>query len=396
MSMNGGGSTPVLRHQSTGDLGSNQVVQSTEGWLELFLTPSEKLTFSKWQEVVRNKSLVHYTTRGLFARLANRLPDTLAPALITLTGFLVLGNAWYLTNAYGTYYPIACTWLAMGSILFFFCSSSVCGYHADRIRQHTALTDLFKYSCDCGSTVWLAILTTYCLGGTYPETQWYAVQVSQLVLFLKHLSAFKRKAGMRYHLGAGPGEVLISCIVLLATRAMIGVECLQGLYQRLIQSPLVDLLHPQDPAMLSASQMVRILYYGFFLAAIMQSLGLKSGWTRFGLITSLLMRLIPALLLHIGVVYTPSVFDVICDGLFMAVLTSDLTLAKMAGRELHPWVVVMSLAAVLSYTVILLLVATYYIAVMTDLCAYLNLPLFTNCRNVYCDGGECCSTKKRG
>jgi hypothetical protein len=134
--------------------------------------------------------------------------------------------------------------------------------------------------------------------------------------------------------------------------------------------------------------MLRILYYGFFVAAVLQSLVLKSGWTRFGLITSLLMRLVPGLLLHVGVAYAPSVFDVICDGLFMAVLTSDLTLAKMAGRELHPWVVVMSLAACLSYTVILLLVATYFIAVMTDLCCYLNLPLFANCRNVYCDGGE--------
>jgi hypothetical protein len=257
---------------------------------------------------------------------------------------------------------------------------------------------LFQYSCDCGSTVWLAILTTFCLGGTKVETQWYAVQCSQLVLFLKHLSAFQRKAGMRYHLGAGPGEVLMSCLLLLATRAVFGMEAMQEWYHRLVQVPLVDLLQPvfeklntQDDlyAMLSASQMVRLLYYGFFVAAILQSLSLKSGWTRFGLITSLWMRLVPALLMQLGVAYAPlSVFDVICDGLFMAVLTSDLTLAKMAGRELHPWVVVMSLATVLSYTVILLLVATYYIAVMTDLCCYLNLPLFANCRNVYCDGGK--------
>jgi cytidyltransferase-like protein len=28
----------------------------------------------------------------------------------------------------------------------------------------------------------------------------------------------------------------------------------------------------------------------------------------------------------------------------------------------------------------------YYIAVFADLCAYLNMPLLTTCRNVYCDG----------
>jgi choline-phosphate cytidylyltransferase len=103
---------------------------------------------------------------------------------------------------------------------------------------------------------------------------------------------------------------------------------------------------------------------------------------------SLGMRFVPAVLLqmlqnsdtHI------TTLDVICDGLFLTVLTSDLTLAKMARRELHPWVVLMSLAAVLSHSVILILVATYYIAVFCDLCFYLNLPLLATCRNVYCDG----------
>lgn len=32
------------------------------------------------------------------------------------------------------------------------------------------------------------------------------------------------------------------------------------------------------------------------------------------------------------------------------------------------------------------LVMTYYIAVFGDLCSYLNMPLLTTCRNVYCDG----------
>jgi cytidyltransferase-like protein len=119
------------------------------------------------------------------------------------------------------------------------------------------------------------------------------------------------------------------------------------------------------------------------------------GWSRFGLSASLLMRLIPALLYfqvgperrHDGTTGgTLGMADVICDGLFMAVLTSDVTLAKMAGRELHPWVVLMSLAAVFSHSVILTLCITYYIAVFADLCAYLNMPLLTTCRNVYCDG----------
>jgi cytidyltransferase-like protein len=92
-------------------------------------------------------------------------------------------------------------------------------------------------------------------------------------------------------------------------------------------------------------------------------------------------------LLRADTIYFPvTVTDVICDGFFLTVLTSDLTLAKMAQRELHPWVVMMSLAATLSYGFILTLVFVYYIAVFCDLSSYLNLPLLATCRNVYCDG----------
>lgn len=106
----------------------------------------------------------------------------------------------------------------------------------------------------------------------------------------------------------------------------------------------------------------------------------------FGILASLLMRFIPAALMHTGIIFDLTILDVICDGFFMAVLTSDITLAKMAGREIHPWVVLMSMCAVLSHSTILVLVIVYYIAVFGDLCAYLNMPLMTVCRNVYCDG----------
>ena len=39
-----------------------------------------------------------------------------------------------------------------------------------------------------------------------------------------------------------------------------------------------------------------------------------------------------------------------------------------------------------SHATIIFLVIVYYIAVFADLCAYLNMPLMTVCRNVYCDG----------
>ena len=72
-------------------------------------------------------------------------------------------------NLYGELFPTACTWFAVANILVFFVTNSIDSRHADRLRQRSALGELFKYSCDCCSTVFFTILATYCLGGVSRE-----------------------------------------------------------------------------------------------------------------------------------------------------------------------------------------------------------------------------------
>ena len=111
VSQNGNGIVPrsaPTRRTSTGDLSASPMVRATEGWLELLLTPPEKYNFSQWEEIIRDRSLVHKGTRGVFEYLSTFLPDDLAPNLLSFAGFVLLGNAWYLTNNYGEYYPVGC------------------------------------------------------------------------------------------------------------------------------------------------------------------------------------------------------------------------------------------------------------------------------------------------
>lgn len=378
---------------------------TTEGWLELFLNAAEKRTFSRWQETINDKSLTHRATKNIFDRVAALIPDNVAPNVITLAGFACLGQAWYVQNLYGDQFPTACTWFAVANILVFFVTNSVDSRHADRLRQRSALGELFKYSCDCCSTVFLAILATYCLGGASNVTQWYAVQASQLLLFTKHLSAFHRNAGIRYNVLTGPGEVILTVVWTLALRAVTGLDWLVQLYEVTlhrfvshldykhdieIKDDIKDII--TDPNKLGP-EMIQMFYATMYLTALIKTLLLKKehNWSKFGIIFCLTMRLIPAVFLHWGFYPAPAAsgltaVDVVVDGLFLAVLTSDVTLAKMAGREIHPWVVLMSSAAILSHATIIFLVIVYYIAVFADLCAYLNMPLMTVCRNVYCDG----------
>lgn len=411
-----------MRSQTTSysDLASSNglVVRTTENWLELFLTTPEKHHFGQWKEEIRDKSLINSLARPLWRYLAiHFVPPTVAPNVLVLFGLGILGQAWYVTYHYSAIYPKACSWVAVVGILIFFVLNSIVPVHADRIRQRTALSDLFKYACDAAATVFLSVLTVYCLGingGTAQdtETQWYAVQSAQLVLFLKHLSAFDRQAGLRFSILSGPGEVIVAAVSLLAIRATLGLEWLGMIYEagvRIAMSLFFSMTSTTNDGKDESyerlvqqvlgqghSQVLKYLYYTMYLIAVIKTLLLRPphGWSRFGLSASLLMRLVPAVLyFQIGSnnnggddATHVDVADVICDGLFMAVLTSDVTLAKMAGRELHPWVVLLSLAAIFSHSVILALCLTYYIAVFTDLSAYLNMPLLTTCRNVYCDG----------
>ena len=96
---------------------------------------------------------------------------------------------------------------------------------------------------------------------------------------------------------------------------------------------------------LMGAELVRTAYYIMYVTSIVKCLLLHSEhwWSRFGITTSLLMRLGPAVIIYLGIPYSQtSNMDVISDGFFMSILISDITLAKMAGRELHPWVVLMS------------------------------------------------------
>jgi len=264
------------------------------------------------------------------------------------------------------------------------------------------------------STVFLTMLTTWCLGVTEWSTQWYAVQCSQLILFIKHLSAFNRAAGLRYNFLTGPGEVISAVILVLALRATLGLDWLLHLYDgtvRQLYAKAVLLLAPSvalpyfgtvalastmpagevvDTAALGA-EMVRAGYYLAYTVALARTLMLpaKHGWSRLGMASSLLMRLAPAVLLWTTAglpVDDGGDTSVLCDGLFMSILVADVALAKMARREIHGLVVLMSLAAVTSFPVILASCTVYYTAVFGDLCHHLNTPLLTPCRNVYCDG----------
>ncbi len=349
--------------------------------------------FAAWSSPVQNRSLNARLTKSTFDRLVNLIPSNVSPNLITLAGLCSLAHAWHVISKYSSAHPTICAVFAVLQVAIFYVTNSLDGRHGVVINQSSPVNELFKYASDCLSTVFLTLVTCYCLGVTEWHTQWYSVQTGQLILFTKHLSAFHRHAGLRYNILTGPGEVLTFVMVMLTTRATLGLEWFTSLYaitlHRFVSHFDVSVPSIADDPEAMGAEIVKTAYYSMYILALLKCLVLprEHWWSRFGIAASLLMRLWPAILLHFGLPFSASEpLDVVSDGFFMAILSADVALAKMAGREIHPMVVLMSFASLLSHTFIFGLCSVYYIAVFGDLCHHMNLPLLTVCRNVYCDG----------
>ena len=145
--------------------------------MELFLSPAEKASFAQWNEIVEDRSFSGKLKRKTEEKgIIDLVPENVSPNLISLTGLCVLAQTWYVLVNYSKELPLVGTWLSVASLFIFYFTNWLDIKQSERIKQKTTLNDLFKYSCDCCSTVFLTLITTYCLGVTECVTQWYSVQ----------------------------------------------------------------------------------------------------------------------------------------------------------------------------------------------------------------------------
>mmetsp|Transcript_10500 Transcript_10500/g.23120 ORF Transcript_10500/g.23120 Transcript_10500/m.23120 type:complete len:526 (+) Transcript_10500:115-1692(+) len=371
---------------------------------ELFLTPIEKENFARWHEegkgVVEykmHKSVVARMTDPLFERIHVYIPDYVSPNVLTLIGTVAVMQAWYFCRVYyNNMLPIA-VFAAVGT---YWVLHNVEKLHAKRTMQDTTLGEFFKYACDTVTTVFACLCFIMLFGGyeqnsSQVENQWYAVQCTQLALMYKHMSAFFREGGLRYWI-FGPPEVITVVMGAFLCHALFGLRWFWDNYCFVYQQ-LCSVLgqQPGDPASVLHAT-VRLLYVTAFVAVTLKALTSKSRHhqTKTGVALCLACRHVPTVLhfasfhfLDIGI-RDLTHQGVITDGLMMGVVTCDLMLAKMANRELHPWVILFAFSTIVPHAQFLVIyfIAFYYVAVFGDLCWFLNLPLFQTIRNVYCDG----------
>lgn len=192
----------------------------------------------------------------------------------------------------------------------------------------------------------------------------------------------------------GPGELLLVIIAVLIGKQLVGWAWAVWLYDYsagLIAQALLKVGIVKSCTPVRMWYFLGVAFTTVRIAVLGDMTKDTQRYTRKALLLVMVLRAIPAAFL---IMYGASadwginMQDVLCDGLFMGVVTSDLIVAKMAGRELHVWIVVMAAAVIVPHLqfVTFSFFGFYYLSILTDLMVYFNLPFLTTAKNVYCDG----------
>jgi len=337
----------------------------------LFFTVQEQDRFSKYCHEVVDGSLVSHLFQPLWAFLSTKVPTYVAPNVVNLAGLVCLLQAFYLCIMYINDLPRTVSFVAMLLLLAYHTLDSVSGRHARRIGNDSPLGELFQYSCSNIGVVFTSLTMAYIMGARTLPTLWYTVQIAQLICLREHVKAFKRGYVQIGVLG-GEAEVIWGLVLAVILRVAFGLEPFNY---------LIDLVHEYLD-----SYPIATLYYALFIYTLVQCIFLLPYGTRNGIMFCLIYRAVPAVLIYLNLFSERTLLDIVCDGLFMSIITTDIIVAKMAGRDLHPWLVVMAMVSLLSNFLCLFLVFFYYITIVSEVALFMNLPLFSVVKNVYVDG----------
>jgi len=360
---------------------------------DFFLTPSEKDTFSEWSSKDIDNSISKRVLLFVWTKLLKHLvPDTVAPNILSFGGLLCLVHAWYISYLYMDTQPKI---ISLAAVLLFIANQvldGIDGKHAKNTNNDSPLGEFFAHCCSNIGFVFSTLTVCYVLGIEDLATQWYLVQIGQFIALRCHIRAFVTKV-VSFSMFTGPGEGVFLLLVLMAIKPLF--PSLIDNFALVISSIVLQIngifgtaISPYNYKLLF-SESVRYVYYLLFIATCYSSLSLPSKHkaTRNGLLFCLCYRAIPAVLLWLGLFSGSfTILDLISQGLCLSFVTSDIILAKMANRDLHPFIVIFAMLSILNNFLILVVVGLYYLGTLYEISHFMHLSIFGVTRNVYVDG----------
>jgi len=319
---------------------------------DIFLTPTEKETFSEWTSRDQDNSITTLALTPIWNQIVRLfVPESVAPNILSFGGLLCLVHAWYLCFLYMDTQPRLISAAAIFLIIAYHTLDGIDGKHAKLTHNDTPLGEFFAHCCSNVGFVFSTLTACYVLGITDLSTKWYLVEIGQLVALRCHISAFKTKV-VSFSTFTGPGEGLFVILVLMGTKAAFPsiFNSIPGIISSIViwlnNKNMIYHLDPYDYVSILAS-FTHVFYYalvGLTLCDVVFKIPTMNHATRNGLVFCIFYRSGPAVLMWLGVMPGSfTVLDLICEGLFMSTLTSDIILAKMANRDLHPYIVIFAM-----------------------------------------------------
>jgi hypothetical protein len=178
-------------------------------------------------------------------------------------------------------------------------------------------------------------------------------------------------------------------ILVVMIKFFFGTEWLENFVMQKIV-PLLGKFSGTNEGVLVLRNVSEMTYYGTVLLVVISMFFVpgQSGIKKILLFCFLYRNIIPSLILFKWInISNMHLSDVLCDGLFISIISSDLVVAKMSGRDLHPWISIFAMVSVFNSFIILVIVVFYYVGIFWDVSTYLHLPMFSTYINVYVDGG---------
>ena len=375
-----------------------------EPFTSRFLSPEDLRNVAVFKDDIHDKSISTRILSRPAEYLAQFIPSTVAPNSLTLMSLIAVLHAFHTTYLYRNEWPRFCTAVSIVMFTLYHLLDAVDGKHARNIKNDSPLGYLFNNACDALAVTFVALTLCLSFGMDDYNAMWFVVQSSHLVFVWSKLSALNR-GYVSYGIFSGPGEAVLMINGLLAVRAVFGLPWISEHFHLFVVKVCVPLLQ-WYPFSSSAAELSTILmnvndvqnttlvsfqtlYYVLLWTVTIRSFFIPSDrkYTKYYLLFSLYYRSLPTLIFFYSAKPpATTILDVICDGLFMAIVTTDLTLSRMAKRDLHAWIVIMAMASLIDKFFNLFMTAFYFLAVFYDVCVFMNLPMFTPVINVYIDG----------
>eukprot|EP00300_Choanocystis_sp_HF-7_P027291 c32377_g1_i1.p1 GENE.c32377_g1_i1~~c32377_g1_i1.p1 ORF type:complete len:494 (+),score=85.69 c32377_g1_i1:86-1567(+) len=359
--------------------------------MPLLLSEVERETLANYRPVVVDETISSWIFSPIFSRVSQFIPPDIAPNVLSLAALVCTIHAWFLTYAHLHTHEDVVIMMTVPLIGAFWVLDRLDEFQAERTKNQSSLTVLFDHCCSNAATVFVTLTLCEIFGFESLNVRWCLLQSCILIIFTNTVRALKR-GSMHYAMLGGPGEALFFAVVCLVFKAVFGArfqtEVWPTLLPLLLQS--LDFINSTFGASvsfddLSLLNLSRAFYFIVLCNTLLQvsRLPKEHSVTRNYLFICLVYRLIPA-----GAIIGTelSLMDVIADGLSLCMIMSDLVVARMAKRQLHPWIPLFSMFAIVSNFSTLALGAFYYYKILTEICDYTHSHFLSVARNVYVDG----------